>query len=70
MERCSCHKKSCKVCRDHKRYIRERPLRLRRSKVYVLRSKYSSEDSMRLMDDFIAGRLSLNDLEVELNGRA
>jgi hypothetical protein len=70
MVKCSCHRKSCKVCRDHARYLRERPLRLRRSKVYVLRSKYSSEDSKRLMDDFIQGHISLNELEVELNGRA
>lgn len=67
MDRCACHKKSCKICRDHARYLRERPLRLRRSKARQLRIKYSLEDANMFLDDFIAGRISLNELEVELN---
>jgi hypothetical protein len=66
--RCYCEK--CDYCRQRDRYERERPLRLRRSKARQLQTKYNLEDANRLLDDFVAGRLSLNDLEVELNGRA
>lgn len=66
MELCRCHKKSCTKCRDHARYLRERPLRLRRSKARQLRIKYSLEDANILLDDFIKGKISLNDLEILL----
>lgn len=67
IEKCRCHRKSCQKCKDHARYLRERPFRLRRSKARQLRIKYSLEDANRFLDDFIAGKISLNELEVELN---
>jgi hypothetical protein len=57
----------CKRCVDHRRYILNRDKILRRSKIRGLREKYKRENSRSLIDDFVSGRLSLQEFEVELN---
>jgi hypothetical protein len=65
--RCHCSSGRCVKCYDHRKYLLNRSKILRRSKARHLIDKYKLEDSNKLLDDFIAGRLSLHDFEVELN---
>lgn len=58
---------SCEYCYERDRYEREKPLRLHRSRIRALQEKYLLESSNKFLDDFIAGRISLHDFEVELN---
>lgn len=65
--KCNCNLKSCMYCREHTRYLREIPIRLHRARIRHLHEKYRLEDSNKILDDFISGRISLQEFEVDLN---
>lgn len=65
--KCVCGK--CLYCLEHSRYLREKSLRLVRGRVKNLQIKYIKEESNRLLDDFIDRKISLRELEVELDAR-
>ena len=57
----------CLKCYDRSKYLLNKDKILRRSKARHLIDKYKLENSNKLLDDFIMGRISLHDFEVELN---
>ena len=57
----------CLKCYDHSKYLLNKSKILKRSKVRHLQEKYQLESSNKILDDFIEGRISLHDFEVELN---
>ena len=64
--RCNCNSKSCKYCCERNRYESEKPVRLTRNRMKNVMIKNLKEDSNRLLDTFIEGKISLQELEVAL----